>query len=154
MTIYFYKAEDSYGCFSNFSYHPIYLQERNWPTVEHYYQSQKVVGTPDSYLIEVIRQVSTPREAAKIGRESGRIIRRDWEKVKISVMYEAVFLKFLTHEDIQKILLETGDEDLVENSPVDYFWGCGLEGTGQNHLGKILMRVRREIQLLRVDHSR
>jgi hypothetical protein len=61
-------------------------------------------------------------------------------------MYEAVTVKFLSHADIQEILLDTGDERLVENSPVDYFWGCGKEGTGKNHLGRILMKVRAEIR--------
>jgi predicted NAD-dependent protein-ADP-ribosyltransferase YbiA (DUF1768 family) len=36
----------------------------------------------------------------------------------------------------------------VENSPIDYFWGCGAEKTGQNYLGKILMSVREEIRKL------
>jgi len=34
----------------------------------------------------------------------------------------------------------------VENSQADYYWGCGGEKTGQNHLGKILMSVRQEIR--------
>jgi predicted NAD-dependent protein-ADP-ribosyltransferase YbiA (DUF1768 family) len=36
---------------------------------------------------------------------------------------------------------------LIENSPTDYFWGCGANHTGENHLGKILMGVRTEIRL-------
>jgi N-glycosidase YbiA len=36
----------------------------------------------------------------------------------------------------------------VEDSPVDYFWGCGIDRSGQNQLGQILMQVRSE---LRVD---
>lgn len=61
------------------------------------------------------------------------------------MMKEAVLKKFLTHTDIREILLTTGNEILVENSPNDYFWGCGVDKTGQNHLGKILMDVREQI---------
>jgi N-glycosidase YbiA len=145
MTIYFYKADDSYGCFSNFSLHEIHIQNLDWPTVEHYYQAQKLVGTREHYLIETIRACPTPKDAAKIGRDRSRTIRDDWENVKIPIMREAVLIKFLTHLDIQQVLLETGDRELVEDSPVDYYWGCGKDKTGLNHLGKILMSVRQQI---------
>jgi hypothetical protein len=145
MTIYFYKADDSYGCFSNFSLHEIHIQNLDWPTVEHYYQAQKLVGTRDHYLIETIRASETAMDATKIGRHPSRSLRDDWENVKIPVMREAVFIKFLTHLDIQQVLLETGDRELVEDSPVDYYWGCGKDKTGLNHLGKILMSVRQQI---------
>ncbi len=146
MTIYFYKVSEPYGCFSNFSPHGIQIQGQYWPTVEHYYQAQKFVGTQDEAAIAVIHGVKTPEEAASLGRDPLRKVRPDWEDVKLSVMHEAVLTKFLTHLDIQAILLETGDRLLVENSVTDYYWGCGKDKTGQNHLGKLLMRVRQEIR--------
>ncbi len=75
-------------------------------------------------------------------------MRLDWEIVKTNIMRQAVLKKFLTHADIREVLLTTGDQLLVENSPRDYFWGCGADHTGQNHLGKILMSVREEIRKL------
>ncbi len=148
MTIYFYKVNDDYGCFSNFSPHPINLQGTYWSTVEHYYQAQKFVGTPDAVVIPVIHAAPTPQAAAALGRDRTRSVRPDWEQVKIQVMHEAVLIKFLTHIDIQSILISTGDRLIVENSPTDCYWGCGGDKTGQNHLGKILMNVRQEIRRL------
>ena len=72
-------------------------------------------------------------------------MRADWEAVKIPIMRQAVLTKFLTHSDIQAILLATGDRVIVEDSPRDYYWGGGCDRTGQNYLGKILMSVRSEI---------
>lgn len=69
-------------------------------------------------------------------------LRPDWEQVKDDVMRLAVLKKFQTHADIQEILLSTSDELLVENSPIDYYWGCGKDGTGKNRLGQIVMEVR------------
>ncbi len=146
MTIYFYKVSDSYGCFSNFSPHPIQVEGLYWQTVEHYYQAQKFVGSENEGLIQVIRDVQTPMEAAQIGRDRTRKLRSDWELVKRQVMWQGVLTKFLTHPDIQEILLDTGEELLVEDSPTDYYWGCGQDKTGQNQLGKILMNVRHEIR--------
>ncbi|MGM3305513.1 NADAR family protein [Anabaena sp. WFMT] len=148
MTIYFYKVWQPYGCFSNFSPHPIEVQGTHWPTVEHYYQAQKFVGSKDEVIIPLIHASATPEEAAALGRCSTRKLRSDWEIVKIDVMRSAVRKKFTTHPEIRKVLLVTGDEILVENSPTDYFWGCGANKTGQNHLGIILMSVREEIRQL------
>ncbi|PPS43439.1 NADAR family protein [Chroococcidiopsis sp. TS-821] len=148
MTIYFYKVNEPYGCFSNFSPHGVFLQGKYWQTVEHYYQAQKFVGTPEAAIIPVIHAVKTPEEAAALGRDCRRQVRSDWEQVKISVMHEAVLQKFLTHKDIQAVLLATGDALLVENSPTDYYWGCGADKTGQNHLGGILMSVRAQIRAI------
>lgn len=147
MVIYFYKANDPYGCFSNFSHHPIELAGYRWATVEHYYQAQKFVNTKDEDAIALIRQAPTAKVAAALGRDPARQIREDWERVKRQIMYVAVKTKFLTHLDIQKVLLETGEESLIEDSPTDYYWGCGLDKTGENQLGRILMDVRREIRL-------
>lgn len=146
MTIYFYKVNEPYGCFSNFSWHPIYLDGHQWRTVEHYYQAQKLLGTPDEPLMAVIRQVLTPEEAAAIGRDRDRIIRPDWQVVKQQVMWKALLCKFLTHQDVQSVLLATGEETIVENSPRDYYWGCGHDGTGHNQLGKLLMQLRTELR--------
>lgn len=146
MTIYFYKVDEPYGCFSNFSPHGIQLLNQDWPTVEHYYQAQKFVGSEDERLVSLIQVVNTPAEAAMLGRDCTHRVRADWEQVKLKVMREAVLTKFLTHLDIQSILLATDDQLIVEDSPRDYFWGCGLNKTGQNQLGKILMSVRQEIR--------
>ncbi|TAE54339.1 MAG: NADAR family protein [Nostocales cyanobacterium] len=146
MTIYFYKVWQPYGCFSNFSPHSIEMDALNWPTVEHYYQAQKFVGSEDEEIIPLIHAASTPEQAAALGRCTTRKLRKDWEMVKTDVMKVAVLKKFLTHARIREVLLVTGDEILVENSPTDYFWGCGADHTGENHLGKILMSVREEIR--------
>lgn len=114
-----------------------------WPTSEHYFQAQKFVGTPHA---DQIRQVKLPKDAARLGRQRTRPLRPDWEAVKDDVMRQAVLCKFETHADIRDILLSTGHQDLVENAPGDYYWGCGQNGTGKNMLGKILMEVRERLR--------
>lgn len=144
MAIYFYSSrEKPYGCFSNFSAHGLTLDGVWWPTSEHYFQAQKFVGTPHA---DQIRQVKLPKDAARLGRQRTRPLRPDWEAVKDDVMRQAVLCKFETHADIRDILLSTGNQDLVENAPGDYYWGCGQNGTGKNMLGKILMEVRERLR--------
>ncbi|AFY59724.1 NADAR family protein [Synechococcus sp. PCC 6312] len=146
MTIYFYHIDHPYGCFSNFSRHGFHLAGCYWPTAEHYYQAQKFINTGHAYLSQRIQLAPTPGEAAQIGRDPRHPLRPDWEKVKLEVMYAAIQAKFQTHSDIRGILLGTGEEDLVENSPVDSFWGCGANGNGSNHLGRLLMQLRQELR--------
>lgn len=146
MTILFYHVDAPYGCFSNFSPHPIRCLGQGWRTVEHYYQAQKFVGSPDEAVIPLIREVKTPQEAAALGRDCRRTVRSDWEQAKREVMWQGVWTKFLTHRDIQAVLLSTDNETIVEDSPTDYYWGCGADGTGNNELGKILMNVRQKLR--------
>lgn len=140
MAVYFYSArEGQYGCFSNFSAHGFMLDGSYWATSEHYFQAQKFPGTD---YAEKIRAAKSPTIAARLGRSRKEPIRGDWEQVKDEVMRRAVLQKFETHGEIRALLLATGEDEIVENAPNDYYWGCGADGSGKNMLGKILMEVR------------
>jgi N-glycosidase YbiA len=139
MATYFYKTNDEYGCFSNFSKHGFELEGKYWITSEHYFQAQKFVGTESE---EQVRLSSTPMEAADMGRDRSKPLRKDWEEVKDDIMRRAVLEKFKANNDAKKILLSTGEEEIIEKTTKDYYWGCGEDGTGKNMLGKILMETR------------
>ncbi|MEU7824862.1 NADAR family protein [Catellatospora sp. NPDC049133] len=144
MTIYFYGAgEAPYGCFSNFSDHGFHLDGVWWPTSEHYFQAQKFPGTRHA---DLIRRARTPLRAAELGRNSSEPLRRDWERVKDDVMRRAVAAKFHAHADIRDILLSTGDEEIVEDTTTDHYWGRGRTGKGKNMLGRILVRSRNQLR--------
>lgn len=137
----FYAPRNDYGCFSNFSRHPVKMGKHTYQTSEHYFQSQKYAGT----AIETkIKNCASPGDAARMGRDRKHPVplRRDWEKVKDDVMRAVVLAKFRQHKDLQEILLSTGDAELIEDTTSDYYWGCGTDGTGKNMLGKILMEIR------------
>ncbi len=110
-------------------------------TVEHQYQAAK---TLDKGWKERILNAPTPGMAKRLGRKAP--VRPDWEEVKLQVMEDLVTMKFFAHPELAKKLLATGWEQLVEvNWWGDKFWGVyGSEG--ENHLGKILMKIRSEIR--------
>lgn len=143
-TIHFYKVRDAYGWFSNFSKHPIELDDKVWPTTEHYFQAKKFEGTEHE---ELVRAASSPMEAAKMGRERSRPLRADWETVKDDIMRKAVKAKFTQYNDLKEVLLGTDDAILVEHTTNDAYWGDGGDGSGKNMLGKILMEVRTELKV-------
>jgi ribA/ribD-fused uncharacterized protein len=143
MTIEFYSKTTAYHEFSNFSPHGIEMDGKWYATVEHYFQAMKF---PDHAHAEKIRLAAKPAIAKQLGRSRDVPLREDWEEVKIDVMRAAVRKKFTTHAELTQLLIDTGDEELVEAAPTDYFWGRGRSGTGQNWLGRILMEVRAELR--------
>lgn len=143
MAIYFYKIGEEYGCFSNFAHYGFEAEGRWWKTSEHYFQAKKFEGT---VYEEQVRLSENPMEAAKMGRDRSLPLRSDWEEVKDEIMRQAVLMKFSQNADIREILLNTGEQELIENTTGDYYWGCGSSGEGKNMLGKILMEIRRRLK--------
>lgn len=142
MPLYFYSTREPYGEFSNFSKHGVEIDGLWWATTEHYFQAQKF---EDADYREQIRNASSAKLAAELGRDRSKLLRSDWEAVKEDVMHRAVRAKFEAHPALKTLLLSTGKEDIVENAPGDYYWGCGKDGSGKNRLGHILMQVRAEM---------
>jgi ribA/ribD-fused uncharacterized protein len=118
--------------------------EKPAPSNEHYFQAAKATNEKDR---EYVMSAPTPGAAKHRGRWDIKC-RPDWEEIKIKVMKDLCRVKFSDLE-LRKLLLEkTGDQELVEgNWWNDDYWGvCKKKGTGQNHLGKILMEIRAEIK--------
>ena len=137
----FYNKNEDYYEFTNFYMRPIYIDRYSWPSTEHYFQAQKFIGTP---FMEGFISLGSPCEAFEMSRrpDLSKWKRPDWEDVKQLVMYKALLEKFGQHEDLKKLLVGTGYRQLIENSPYDSYWGCGRDGSGSNHLGWLLMKVR------------
>lgn len=127
---------------SNFYMHPVYYDGVEWPSAEHAYQASKSSIKREK---EVILNCETPGQAKRMGRLVA--VRKDFEQNKLQIMTEIVRSKF-SAEPLRTWLLETADATLVEgNTWGDRFWGFDLQAQrGDNHLGKILMKVREEIR--------
>jgi predicted NAD-dependent protein-ADP-ribosyltransferase YbiA (DUF1768 family) len=63
-------------------------------------------------------------------------------------MYKALKQKFYLDSNWCKELLSTGDQEIVEwNNWGDKYWGKdSITKEGENHLGLLLMRLRRELK--------
>lgn len=139
----FYLTTAPYGFFSNFAPYPITMEGKVYATVEHYFQAQKYAGT---FYGEQIRFAASPKDAAHMGRSREHSLRSDWEEVKERVMLDALFAKFTQHQSLKWLLLNTGEELLVEYSPSDWYWGSGADRKGANRLGMLLMEVRKQLR--------
>ena len=131
---------EKYRFLSNFYPCQIIYEDIEYPSVEHAYQAVK---THDKNSRKRISQAETPGQAKRLGRKVK--LRPDWEEVKLGIMEELVRQKFNRHEDLKNKIIDSGDIILVEgNSWGDIFWGI-CYGKGENHLGKILMKIRSEL---------
>lgn len=129
-----------YRFLSNFYAFPIEYKGKMFPTSEHAYQAVKMAEEDD---FEVVRTAFTPADAKKLGNSLP--IRSDWNEVKIELMEEILRAKF-SYPLMGERLLKTGNAHLEEgNTWGDKFWGT-VKGVGENCLGKLLMKIRKELE--------
>lgn len=132
--------DDEYHFLSNFYAHPVVFQGITYPTNEHAFQAAKTMDISEK---RKILSMSTPGEAKRAGRKVNLIPL--WDAIKDDIMYHICKKKF-SDPVLKKMLLDTGDAELIEgNTWRDKYWGV-YNGVGENKLGKILMRIRDEMR--------
>lgn len=128
----------------NFYEAPTPFAGKWYPTSEHAFVAAK---TDDPALRLQVARMSDPGLAKAFGRRLK--LRPHWNDIRIGFMYEIVWAKFDHHFELRERLIATGNVHLEEgNHHEDRFWGT-VDGVGENHLGKILMAVRKEFQIRR-----
>lgn len=173
----FYEARAPYGEFSNFYVRPITIGPPVAPPViwpvgtEQYFQAMKSM---DPRVHEHVRTKLTRPGQIKNWCSPGGAgnvrLRDDWEnsmdvsdeqrrrlsddrgvvvdRVKDHFMFQALVAKFTQHQDLAKVLLDTGDHYLIEDTQKvgsDPYWGNGPSGNGLNKLGRMLVLVRQNL---------
>ena len=135
------RFRGEYHFLSNFYPCWIELRGMSYPSAEHVFQAEKSDNRDHKMAVA---HASTPAEAKRIGRTC--VLRPDWNQVRVEYMRAILWEKFYQNGDLADCLVDTGDQPLIEgNTWGDRFWGvCG--GTGMNHLGRLLMEVREELQ--------
>jgi predicted NAD-dependent protein-ADP-ribosyltransferase YbiA (DUF1768 family) len=107
-------------------------------TTEHIFQSLK---TEHPLWQTFILDAEEPGDAKTRGRMAP--MREGWDDMRVAVMSNVLKIKFRPGSVMLQKLIDTGDAELIEgNWWGDKFWGV-CDGTGLNHLGKELMKIRR-----------
>ena len=84
------------------------------------------------------------KDAKRLGRQIQ--MKPDWDITKLAAVKDILKDKFTRNPDLKQKLLQTGNIPIVEeNTWNDRYWGV-CNGQGSNHLGKLLMNVRAELQ--------
>jgi len=154
---------------SNFHKVRIPRRGKNFPSVEHAYQSAKfdtntLLNMPtklwheiehiaDQHIPVVSDLFTTDCRSGSIKRiatlltEKG-LHRDNWDEIRVGIMIELLVTKF-SHKELRDKLIQTKDFYLIEgNDWGDTFWGACKENStyrGRNILGIILMNIRKKI---------
>lgn len=108
--------------------------------VENAYQAAKSLDKSEQIKISNL----TPYQAVEYWQDRDDY-RSDWRDIKLDIMQDLVTQKFTNNQELKQMLLATGEAILEEgNDWGDTFWGI-CDGIGENHLGKILMKTRKEL---------
>jgi N-glycosidase YbiA len=138
MPITFYTPD--FYVFNNFSAHAVEFRGELYPTAEHAYQAAKCT---DPRGKEEIRNARSPLLAKGLANEKYRPARDpEWDDKKLAIVAEILRAKLAQHAEAREALIKSSGEEIVEDSPTDYFWGAGADGSGQNMLGKMWMKIR------------
>lgn len=90
-------------------------------------------------------QYMTAAEAKRAGQKVR--LRTDWEYRKVEIMRKILMAKFQQNPDLEQSLMSTNNRHLEEgNHWGDAFWGV-YKGRGENNLGKLLMKVRADLDI-------
>jgi predicted NAD-dependent protein-ADP-ribosyltransferase YbiA (DUF1768 family) len=172
------------------------ISREPWKTTEHYFQVYKFLHS-SANIPEIYNQAKDlptgnnglsamgplwgsaiaaagptgqgPPHPVNNGYWHGRGPAGDLTPGKLRAMYNAVKMKFTQNNDLNLMLIGTGDTLLIENAgpknppyPGDYYWGDGIYGDpeavtsrwdlskigdtkGENKLGLLLMQIRDEL---------
>lgn len=136
-----------YDFLSNFYAADVEYEGATYPTIEHAFQAAKSLDYAEH---RSVKAAGSPGIAKRMGRKIKR--RSDWFDVSLVIMEMLVKQKFTRYPELKSKLLATGSANLIEgNNWNDRFYGCIYddkqnEWVGENHLGKILMKIREELQ--------
>jgi len=132
-----------YALLANQSLSTFEARGKSWPSVEHYFQASKFLGTEHE---EAIRTTPDPWNAHKLGRSRKYPLRKDWEEVKGSVMLEALRAKYSQNQNLRALLVSTSPKTIVYRSHNDTYWGKTAKDEGANQLGEMLRQIRTEVR--------
>ena len=124
-------------------YHrPIAFGKLWFPSVTHAFEASKTRDLEARKRISLASDARVARMMAKMTLQVS-----DWQEQQLPLMEQLVMDKFLRNQRLMLALLRTEDKPLVHTDFYrDTFWGAveNADGVweGENHLGKILMRVR------------
>jgi predicted NAD-dependent protein-ADP-ribosyltransferase YbiA (DUF1768 family) len=132
-----------YEWLSNTHRSEVFYFGMKFPSAENAYQATKVFPSERPRF-----QTCSPFEAMKLGDSLPAVDPLSWPTRKLDSMRTILFSKFHESPELARRLLATGNAHLEERLWWrDTFWGYDVNlKAGENHMGRLLMTVREELQ--------
>jgi len=111
----------------------------------------------DAKSFKEIASATKPGKAKSLGRKVANWDEALWQRMVCSVAFQVVYQKFSKTQELQEVLLQTGDRIVAEATTNDCNWGIGLnvgdprvqtpsQWRGTNILGWALIQARTAIR--------
>ncbi|MCK9878451.1 NADAR family protein [Frankia sp. Ag45/Mut15] len=141
------------SCLSQWFASAFTVDGQRYATAEHFMMAGKARLFGDDETAEAILAAPDPARAKALGRRVRGFDEATWERHRYGIVAAGNLAKFSQDDRLRGFLRGTGDDVLVEASPLDAVWGIGLTATdpragspvawpGLNLLGFALMDVR------------
>lgn len=132
------------------------LDGERYASAEHWMMAGKARLFGDHAITARILASDDPAEVKALGRKIAGFDETRWAAHRYPLVVAGNLAKFAQHPALGEFLLGTGEQVLVEASPVDAVWGIGLaadhrdatrpaQWPGLNLLGFALMDVRAQL---------
>ncbi|TAK83678.1 MAG: NADAR family protein [Aquabacterium sp.] len=155
--LFFWGHRGAKACLSQWFEAAFVVDGLSYASAEHFMMAGKARLFGDDASLRNILAAATPSQAKSLGRAVTGYDEAAWRQHRGEIVRAGNLAKFSQHEALRDYLLSTGDQVLVEASPVDAVWGIGLahdhphaphppRWPGLNLLGFALMQVREELR--------
>ncbi|KAF2111634.1 hypothetical protein BDV96DRAFT_498915 [Lophiotrema nucula] len=156
--VYFWRPYDFNGYLGQWYDSEFTVDGTTYPTAEMWMMVQKAKLFGDEAIAAKMLQTTDPKNHKALGRKVKNFSDKIWNKERYRIVVEGNYHKFTISKNAQELrkwLLETGERELVEASPMDRIWGVGFGERnaganryrwGLNLLGKALMEVRERLR--------
>ena len=145
------------ACLCQWYESPFVVDGVHYPTAEHYMMAEKARLFGDALMRERILAAPSPGDAKMLGRHVQGYDEQSWRERRFDIVVAGSLAKFAQNPALQQFLLDTGDQVLVEASPIDTIWAVGMaeehpdithpgRWRGLNLLGFALMVARKRLR--------
>ena len=148
-SIVFLKTKERFGGLSNMAAgFPLWVNGIQIRTSEALYQACRFPHMPD--VQRRIIDERSPMTAKMRSKPFRKDSRPDWDAVRVKIMRWCLRVKLAQNwKEFRRLLLESGQRAIVEQSRKDDFWGAKVAENGSlvgmNVLGRLLMELREQL---------
>ncbi|ROZ69463.1 NADAR family protein [Ramlibacter sp. WS9] len=135
--------------------YPLHVNGVRILTSEALYQACRFPHLPEVQALIIAQQ--SPMTAKMRSKPHRTETRRDWDEIRFKVMRWCLRVKLAQNfDEFGRLLLATREQQIVERSAKDDYWGAkpsadGETLVGQNVLGRLLMELRERLLQQNVD---
>ena len=133
---------DDFSFLNNSYPSEVYYQGKIYPCVFNAFQAAR---TNNDFFKKLLQKSQTPEKIYEIAIQINNP--KDWNLKRLLIMEKLIRDKFIRNKNLKKKLVDTNKRELKNSFSIktssNLFWGV-YKNEGQNHLGKILTRVRED----------